>query len=316
MSDGSTKVVYAALAGNLLVAASKFGAAALSGSSAMLTEAIHSTADTGNQILLLIGNKRSRAEPDAIHPFGYGMEVYFWTFVVAVIVLLAGGVASIIEGIGQIRAPEPIRAPAISFGVLLLSAIFEGASLAVGVRESRRQVRGRTFDGKPVSLWRFIKLSKDPNLFESLLEDTAALIGIGIAAAGVLMSVALGLLWADGAASIAIGLLLIADSFVIATATRSLISGEAVAQPVRDDIWRALRDQPEGVSVREIKTLHLGPHNILVTLTVAGVDAQDGPALAWALTAAADRVRAADPRIGYVYFGFGPNPKYLGSADS
>lgn len=128
MPDASTKVVYAALTGNVLVALSKFGAAFLSGSSAMLTEAIHSAADTVNQVLLLVGTWRSRARPSARHAFGHGMEIYFWTFVIAVIVLLAGGVASIWQGVMQVAAPHPIESPLISLGVLALSALFEGSS--------------------------------------------------------------------------------------------------------------------------------------------------------------------------------------------
>ena len=302
MADGSTKVVYAALIGNVLVALSKFGAAALSGSSAMLTEAIHSTADTINQVLLLIGTRRSATRADASHTFGYGMEIYFWTFVVAVIVLLAGGVASIREGVQQVGAPEAIRSPLISLGVLALSALFEGSSLAVGYREYKRVVKGRKVHGGEVSMWRFIKLSKDPNLYESLLEDTAAMIGIGIAAVGVAASVYLHVLWADGAASIAIGVLLIVNSLVIADATRSLIAGEAVSPPVLNDIRRVLKENPELPVVAHIKTLHLGPKTIVVTLTIEAGEAKRD--LEKRLKELATRVRAVDARIRFVYFGF------------
>jgi cation diffusion facilitator family transporter len=304
MADRSTKVVYAALIGNILVAVSKFGAAFLSGSSAMLTEAIHSSADTTNQILLLIGTRRSRTRADASHGFGYGMEVYFWTFVIAVIVLLAGGVASIWQGVIQIGSPEAIRSPLVSLGVLVLSALFEGSSLAVGYREYKRLVRGRKYHGKPVSMWRFIKLSKDPNLYESLLEDSAALIGIGFAAVGILANVYLHALWADGAASIAIGLLLIADSLVIAQATRSLIAGESVAPPVLADIRRRLKADPPLPSISEIKTLHLGPRTIIVALTLARESAPSKMDLEQGLRQIEERVRSVDPRIKFVYFGF------------
>ena len=310
MADSSTKVVYAALAGNILVASSKFGAAAVSGSSAMLTEAIHSAADTTNQVLLLIGNRRSRAAPDATHQFGYGMEVYFWTFVVAVIVLLAGGVASLWQGVTQLRAPEPIRAPTLTFVVLALSLVFESASLAVGYREYKRQVHGRRIDGEKVSLWRFIVVSKDPNLYESLLEDVAAVIGIVIAAVGVLASVTLGWLWADGAASIAIGLLLIADSFVIAEATRSLVAGEGAAPPVIEDIRQAVQDSADRALVTEVKTLQLGPRCIMVALTMRHCDETKGPRLQRILADFRQRIEAADTRIYYVYFSFDPpSPK-------
>jgi cation diffusion facilitator family transporter len=304
MADGSTKVVYAALAGNVLVAAAKFGAASLSGSSAMLTEAIHSSTDTINQVLLLVGTRRSRARPDASHSFGYGMEVYFWTFVVAVIVLLAGGVASLYEGVKQLAAPAPIKSPYVSFGVLALSAVFEGSSLAVGYREYQRQVRGRVRSSGLGGMWRFIKASKDPNLYETLLEDSAALVGIGFAAIGVLASVYLHALWADGAASIAIGLLLVANSFIIAEATRSLIAGESASVPVMKEIREALRTGTGRLGVSDIKTLHLGPKRILVALTVAANHGNLGAEARGELDDITARLKSVDARIAFVYFRF------------
>jgi cation diffusion facilitator family transporter len=305
MAEDSTKVVYAALAGNVLVALSKFGAAFVTGSSAMLTEAIHSSTDTANQILLLIGTKRSRARPDSSHAFGYGMEAYFWTFVVAVIVLLAGGVASIYEGVRQLAAPGPIKSPGVSFGVLFLSALFEGSSFAVGYRAYKRRVHGRKYKGQPVGIWRFIGLSKDPNLYETLLEDSAALIGIGLAALGVGASVYLNALWADGAASIAIGLLLIGNSLVIAEATRSLIAGESVVPPVLEDIRRELQAHSHRLTVSEIKTLHLGPRTILIALTIAMHRSSTAAETRRELRDITDRVRSVDDRIAFVYFRFG-----------
>jgi cation diffusion facilitator family transporter len=304
VTQESTTVVYAALAGNVLVALCKFGAAFISGSSAMLTEAIHSTADTVNQLLLLFGNHRSKRRRDASHAFGYGMEVYFWTFVVAVIVLLAGGVASIWEGARQLASPEPIRSPGISLGVLALSALIEGTSFAVGYRAYKRRVGGRKVHGRPVGMWRFIKLSKDPNLYESLLEDSAALIGLGLASAGVLASVFLDAFWADGAASIAIGVLLIACAWVIADATRSLMAGETVTPPVLEDIRRVLHTYSDRLSVSEVKTLHLGPRTILVALTIE----PGSKTLAKAervLDDVTSNIRSLDERIAFVYFRLG-----------
>ncbi len=304
MPDSLTKVVYAALLGNMLVALSKFGAAFVSGSSAMLTEAIHSTADTANQVLLLIGTARSRSRADASHVFGYGMEIYFWTFVVAVIVLLAGGVASIWQGALQLGAPAEIKSPLVSLGVLALAALFEGTSFAVGYREYKRMVCGRRYRGQPIGMWAFIKVSKDPNLYETLLEDFAALIGIGLAALGVLASVYLHVLWADGAASIAIGVLLITDSLVIADATRSLISGESMAPPILVDLRRELKEIPGPLRVSETKTLHLGPKTVLAALTVTRESTASAAELERGMKEIEDRVRAVDPRIRFVYFRF------------
>src|SRR5262245_10424838 len=185
MVSGSTRVVLAALAGNGGIAAAKFIAAGLSGSTAMLTEAIHSLVDTGDQTLLLIGQTRGRRPADETHPLGYGMEAYFWSFIVALMVFLLGGVLSIYQGVLHILAPEPVISPWISLSVLAAAIVFEGASFLVGYREARRVVRGR-LRGRSVFLWEFIRGSKDPNLLAVLLEDSAALIGIGLAAIGVI----------------------------------------------------------------------------------------------------------------------------------
>ena len=302
LAEDSKWVVYAALSGNVLVAASKFGAAAISGSSAMLTEAVHSSADCVNQVLLLIGNRRSEKQADESHPFGYDGEMYFWAFVVAVIVLLAGGAASIYQGVHELDHQHAIESPVLSLIVLALSAVFEGGSLIVGYRASRRVIARHPGDGKPVSMWRFIKLSKDPNMYESLLEDSAALIGIGIAAVGVIGSAFLNHLWMDAAASIAIGVLLIADSYVIAVATRSLIAGEAVAFPLRTEIGTALKDAGFDKGCTDLKSLHLGPKTILVMLSVLEKKLPADTSIAAQLEAISARIKRVDDRIRHVFF--------------
>src|ERR1700736_1336823 len=166
--SSSARVVYAALAGDLAVAAAKFGASALSGSSAMLTEAIHSLVDSADQLLLLTGQSRARKPPDRTHPLGYGMETYFWSFV-----FFLGGLVAFYQGVRHILTPQPIVSPSISLGVLVVAALFEGWSFAVGFREYKRVVRGRD-----IPLWSFIKASKDPSLYGTLLEDFSAVIGI------------------------------------------------------------------------------------------------------------------------------------------
>ena len=200
MGDGSIRVIYAALAGNLTIGAAKLGVYGVSRSSAMLTEAIHSFVDSIDQILLLVARARGRKQRDRSHPLGYGMETYFWSFIVAVMVMLAGGVASIYQGVHRLGASEAVGSPAASLAVLAVAAVFEGSSFAVGFREYKRIVRGRS-----TPLWTFIRLSKDPGLYATLLEDLAALIGIGLASLAVMASSVFGMRWADGAASIAIG---------------------------------------------------------------------------------------------------------------
>src|SRR5262245_57103903 len=176
MSDGSKRVVYAALGGNIAIAFAKFGGYAISGSSAMLTEAIHSFVDSTDQVLLLIGQSRSHTPRDPSHPLGYGIETYFWSFIVAVMVLIAGGVASLYQGVHRLMVPEPVTSPVVNLVVLAIAAVFEGTTFAIGFREYKRVVRGGN-----TPLWTFIKVSKDPSLYATLLEDASALIGIGLA---------------------------------------------------------------------------------------------------------------------------------------
>jgi cation diffusion facilitator family transporter len=294
--DGSTRVVYAALAGNIAIAVAKFVAYGISGSSAMLTEAIHSLVDSADQILLLVGQTRGRRPPDAAHPLGHGMESYFWSFIVAVMVLLLGGVASLYQGVQHILAPETIGSPAINFAVLGVAALFEGSTLGIAYREFKRVVRGRD-----VALWTFIHLSKDPSLYASLLEDSAALVGIAIAALGVLGTAVFHVRWADGAASLAIGGLLTAVAFVLANETRSLIAGEAVAPPVMAEITRLLSADARIEKVVEIATLHLGPKAVLVALTLSFQPSMTLADLRRAIRELTAAMKQADGRIAYVY---------------
>jgi cation diffusion facilitator family transporter len=293
MAESSTRVVYAALLGNVLVAVSKFVAAALSGSTAMLTEAIHSTADCANQCLMIIGSRRSTAPPDETHNFGYGPEIYFWTFVVAVLVLIAGGAASIGEGLLGLHAPSRLKSVSISLIVLAASAVFEGGSFLVGLKEAEKVKRRHP--GRRVGFWKFIRLSKDPQLYETLLEDAAALVGIGFALAGVIGNGVFHWLWADGVASCFIGVLLIADALVTLGATRSLIAGESVVPTFLRDLGAAVSDLSP--IVEKVETLHLGPECVIVTLTLEGGAAAATQAEVDIL---AGRIRQVDDRIEHV----------------
>lgn len=296
MAAGSTRVVVTALAGNGAIALAKFVAAGLSGSTAMLTEAIHSLVDTGDQLLLLVGQARGRRPPDETHPLGYGMETYFWSFVVALMVFGLGGMLSIYEGVRHILKPEPVMSPWISLGVLAVSAVFEGASFRIGYREYKRVVRGR-----PVRFWAFIRISKDPSLVAVLLEDSAALIGLALAAVGVAASSLFHVAWADGAASVAIGVLLAGVAFVLANETRSLIAGEAVA-PI---VMERLKETLDGITcitrLDEIATLHLGPGSILVALTLTFRPKATSATIEAAIVELTQCLRAADGRVAYVY---------------
>jgi cation diffusion facilitator family transporter len=262
----------------------------------MFTEAVHSLVDSADQILLLIGRARGRRPADDEHPFGHGMETYFWSLVVAVMVLLMGGGASVYQGIRQVRMPERIASPLLSYGVLAIAAIFEGTSLGAGVREYRRIVRGRS-----VPLWNFILLSKDPSLYATLLEDSAALIGIVIAALGVTAASFFHLAWADGAASIAIGFLLTGVAVVLANESRSLIAGESVAGPVMATLQQLLEREARVDVVTQIATLHLGPGAILVALTLRFRPETTMDEVRNAIRDLTHAMRGADSRIAYVY---------------
>ena len=296
MVTGSTFVILVALAGNLAIAIAKFVASWISGSTAMYTEAIHSLVDTGDQILLLIGQKRGERPPDARHPLGHGMETYFWSFIVALMVFLLGGLLSVYEGVRQILEPEPVVSPWISLGVLAIGATFEGTSFRIAYREYRRVVRGR-----PTRLWDFIKASKDPALFSVLLEDSAALIDIGTAAIGVVAATFFQVTWADGIASIAIGLLLASVAFVLANETRSLIAGEAVAPIVMERLQKALARIGCITSLDEVATLHLGPGAILVALTLSFRRDSTTDMIEDAIRDVTEALQEADERVVYVY---------------
>ena len=292
--NSSTTVVYAALAGNLAIAATKFVAFALTGSSAMLTEAIHSSVDTGNQGLLLLGLARARKPPSQTHPFGYGMEVYFWAFVVALLIFALGGAFSIYEGVLKILRPEPIDRAWINFLVIGLAVLFEGGSFLVAWKEFRVLTRGTPF-------MRAIRRSKDPSVFAVLLEDGAALAGLVIAALGVAGSAVFGVPWADGAASVAIGVLLVAVAIFLANETRSLLTGESASPRIVEAVREMLAADPRVDTVAEVLSMHLGPQEILLGVTLDFHDDLTASEIEDAADDFAMRIRAIDARITRVF---------------
>lgn len=290
MSGDSKIAIYAAAAGNLAIAASKFAAFAFTGSSAMLTEGVHSLVDTGNQGLLLLGLKRAARPPDAGHPFGHGMELYFWSFVVALMIFALGGAFSIYEGVLKVREPEPLSRAWINFLVLGLAIVFEGGSFAVALREHRRRYAGAKFLAS-------VRSSKDPSLFAVLLEDAAALIGLVIALIGVACATYLGMPQADGFASIGIGLLLVATAGFMANETRSLLTGEAASPAVIADVRRILEEDERVVEVMEVLSLHLGPREILVGVTIDFRDDLPGGEIERAADQLSRAIQEARPSI-------------------
>jgi cation diffusion facilitator family transporter len=289
-----TLVIFAALAGNLGIAVAKLVAFVFTGSSAILTEAVHSLVDTGNQGLMFLGLRRGARPPDETHPFGYGMEVYFWTFVVALMIFALGGAVSIWEGVEKIRHPAEIAKPWINYAVLGVAVLFEAASFTVALREFNRMRRSR-------GLITAIRRSKDPTVFAVLLEDAAALAGLVIAAVGLSGAVFLHWRWADGAASCVIGLLLVLVAAFLANETRSLLTGEGASARVVAAIHEALRREPDIAAVSAVRSLHVGPSRILVALSVRFADELDREALDRAVDEVSSRIGEVDDRIVEVF---------------
>lgn len=272
----------------------KLAAFALTRSSAVLTEAIHSFVDTGNQVLLLFGMRRAARPPDETHPFGYGMEAYFWSFVVALMIFALGGAASVWQGLHKLAAPAPIERPWISLVVIGVAMAVEGCSFAVAVRELNRMRRGAPFLPS-------LRRSKDPNVFSTILEDGAALLGLLIALAGVSASAFLGAVWADGLASVGIGLLLVLVAGFLANETRSLLTGEAASPRVVAEVRRRVEADPRVATVPEVLSVHLGPQEILIGLRLHLDDRLSRKALEEALDDLITRIKAVDPRITRVF---------------
>ncbi len=261
MASGSKTVIIAALTGNALIAVTKFSAAALTGSSAMLAEGVHSVVDTGNQVLLLVGLKRAARPPDADHPFGYGKEIYFWGFVVAILLFALGAGISIYEGVIHLQHPEPVSHVYANYAVLGLALIFEGAAWWFAFREFNRR-RGE------FSILEAVKRGKDPNLFVVLFEDSAAVLGLLTAGIGIYLGQVTGNPMFDGAASVVIGVILGLTAIWLAVETKGLLIGEPAHPEIVEGIHKIVTDSPVAREVIELATLHMGPEFILVTASV------------------------------------------------
>lgn len=287
---GSKKVVYAALAGNLSIAVTKFVAAAWTGSSAMLSEGVHSIADTGNELLLLYGMRRAARPPDDAHPLGHGREIYFWSFIVALMLFALGAGAALYEGVTHLVDPVAARDPSVNYVVLGASALFEGASWLVALREFRL---GKGAFGYLEAMQR----SKDPPAYMVLFEDTAALLGLAIAAVGTFAASATGEPAFDGLASIAIGLLLAVTAALLATESKGLLIGERAD----DALCRALRRIAEGSPairrVDDVFTVHLAPDQIVGALRVRLAAELRAPDVERAIAALVDEARTAHPEV-------------------
>ena len=259
--SGSRKAIFAALAGNALIAVTKFAAASYTGSSAMLSEAIHSLVDTGNQGLLLYGMKRAARPADKYHPFGYGIELYFWAFVVAILIFGVGAGVSFYEGIDKLQNPHPMTSPHINYIVLGLAIVFEAGSWWIAFQELRK-IKG------DYGYFEAVRLRKDPTVFTVLFEDTAALLGLIVAFIGILLSQLLDMPVMDAVASLVIGGILAVTAAYLAYECKGLLTGESAGRAVVSEIERIITGEPDVYRVNELLTMHFGPHDILLNVSL------------------------------------------------
>ncbi len=260
-ASGSTKVVIAALVGNGLIAVTKFAASVYTGSSAMVSEGIHSVVDTCNQALLLYGIHRSNRPADKMHPFGYAREIYFWAFIVAILIFAVGAGVSIYEGGRKLLKPTPVHDAFINYIVLGLAFVFEAGAWWMALREFTR-VKGA------LGYFEAMRRSKDPALFTVLFEDTAAMLGIVVAFAGIWLGQVTGLVWMDSAASIVIGVILAVAAALLAYECKGLLVGESASDDVVESIRALIESHSTGATVNEFLTMQLGPDDVLVTISL------------------------------------------------
>jgi cation diffusion facilitator family transporter len=273
MAETSSRTaIVAALIGNILIAVTKGIAATLSGSSAMLSEAVHSFVDSGNEVLLLYGQHRAAKPPDRKHPLGYGREIYFWSFVVALLIFALGAGVSAYEGVVHIQNPEPIRDPRINYAVFAASAVFEGISWRFGWKAFQRVRGDRTIMGA-------VRATKDPTSFMVLFEDSAALVGIAIATIATALSVRFHAPWIDGTGSILIGVVLAIVAVLLARESKALLIGERASDELTDSLREAILRQPGVRGVEQVLTTQLSPDQVIATLGVEFDDDLDVPQL-------------------------------------
>ena len=294
MAAGSKKIIFAALIGNGLIAVTKFAAAVLTGSSAMLSEGIHSVVDTGNQGLLLYGLARAKRPPDPEFPFGHGKEIYFWTFVVSILIFAVGAGVSIYEGIHSVLHPEPVQNATVNYIVLGLALIFEGVAWYMAFREFNLNRGQRAFLAA-------VHGAKDPTTFAVLFEDTAAMLGLLVAGVGIYLSQVTGILWLDGAAAIAIGLILAGTAAWLAFETKSLLIGEAAEPEIVAGIRSLVSERSNVEEVNEVLTLHMGPEFILVNVSVDFLDAISAEQLEATIDELDGAIKAQFPLVKRVF---------------
>lgn len=290
----SKAAVYGAITANVAIAATKFTVAAITGSSAMLSEAIHSLVDSGNGVLLLVGVKRSGQAPTREHPFGFGKELYFWGLIVGVLIFGLGGGISFYEGLLHVRDPSPIEDPMWNYIVLGVAAVFESISFTVAWRQFSAQ-RGK------LPIWRALHTSKDPTVYTVLAEDSAALAGLAVAALGIYASHRLDMPELDGVASMLIGLLLAGVAVLLIRESRGLLVGEGVRADTARQIRELAGAQPGVRQVGPVLSMYIGAEEVLVTLEITFAEHTPAKEVAATIERIEHEVRDRFPVIKRVY---------------
>lgn len=295
MQEGSKKAIFAAFLANLGIAAAKFVGFAITRSSGMLAEAAHSFADTGNQALLLLGSKRARRERDRDNPFGHGRERYFWSFIVALVLFSMGGLFALYEGIQKLAHPHETHQLGVAIGILGIAVLLESFSLWTAMKEVKH------IKPQGMSLWRFIRTTRQPELPVVLFEDIGAEIGLVIALAGVLLSHFTDNPRWDSIASVAIGVLLTVIAIVLASEMKTSLLGEAASEEAEERIRTAVKSDTQVLNIIHLKTQHIGPDELIVGIKVEFDHSISMHDLAVAIDRVEAEVRAAEPTAATIY---------------
>ncbi|WP_027994572.1 cation diffusion facilitator family transporter [Simplicispira psychrophila] len=290
----SKAAVYGAIAANVAIATTKFVVAGMTGSSAMLSEAVHSTVDTGNGLLLLVALHRSKQPASRDHPFGHGKELYFWSLIVAVLVFGLGGGISLYEGVQHMRHPEPLTDPFWNYAVLGAAALFEGTSFFIALRQFKSEAEGRPF-------WRSLHASKDPSVYTVLAEDGAALLGLLLAAAGVFASHALDMPVLDGAASVAIGLLLASVAVLLMRESHGLLIGEGIRRDTADAIVALAQAHASVARAQPPLSMYIGRDEVFLAMKVEFFAGTSAETIVGTIEAIECEIGARYPRINRIY---------------